>query len=148
MPARNGSVHVAKIVRRYKRNVYVTHLLRRSYRDGKKVLHETLGNISHLPERLIDLIRRSLRGEEFVSAGEAFRTTRSLPYGHVAAVLGMVRKLGLDRLIASKRSRRRDLVTAMIVRADPLSLFQAGDHPLVAHHHTGRGVGRRGCRRR
>ena len=116
MPARNRSVHVAKIVRRHKGKQYVTYLLRRSYRDGKKVLHETLGNISHLPDRLIDIIRRSLRGEEFVSAEEAFRTTRSLPHGHVDVVLRMIRKLGLEKMIASKRSRQRDLVLAMIVQ--------------------------------
>lgn len=116
MSARNRSVHVAKIVRRYRDKQYVTYLLRRSYRDGKKVLHETLGNISHLPERLIDIIRRSLRGEQFVSAGEAFRTTRSLPHGHVEAVLKMARKLELDKLIAAKRCPERDLVMAMIVQ--------------------------------
>ena len=116
MPARNRSVHVAKIVRRHKGKQYVTYLLRRSYRDGKKVLHETLGNISHLPDRLIDIIRRSLRGEEFVSAEEAFRTTRSLPHSHVDVVLRMIRKLGLEKMIASKRSRQRDLVLAMIVQ--------------------------------
>jgi transposase len=116
MPARNGSVHVAKIVRRHKGKQYITYLLRRSYRDGKKVLHETLGNISHLPERLIEIIRRSLQGEEFVSVDEAFRTTRSLPHGHIDAVLRMIRKLRLDRLIASKRSRQRNLVLAMIVQ--------------------------------
>lgn len=129
MAARNGSVHVAKIVRRYRDKQYVTYLLRRSYRDGKKVRHETLGNISHLPEGLIDIIRRSLRGEQFVSAGEAFRTTRSLPHGHVEAVLKMARKLELDKLIAAKRCPERDLVMAMIERADYLSLFQAGRHP-------------------
>ncbi|KKK87039.1 hypothetical protein LCGC14_2757230, partial [marine sediment metagenome] len=116
MSARNGPVHVAKIVRRYRDKKYVTYLLRRSYRDGKKVLHETLGNISHLPDRLIDIIRRSLRGEEFVSAAEAFRTTRSLPHGHVEAVLKMARKLGMDKLIAGKRCPERDLVMAMIVQ--------------------------------
>jgi hypothetical protein len=116
MPARNRSAHVAKIVRRHKGKQYITYLLRRSYRDGKKVLHETLGNISHLPERLIEIIRRSLQGEEFVSVDEAFRTTRSLPHGHIDAVLRMIRKLRLDRLIASKRSRQRNLVLAMIVQ--------------------------------
>jgi len=122
-------VHVAKIVRRYRDKQYLTYLLRRSCRDGKNVLHETLGSISHLPEGLIDIIRRSLRGEEFVSAEEAFRTTRSLPHGHVEAVLKMVRKLGLDKLIGAKRCPQRDLVMAMIERADYLSPFQAGRHP-------------------
>jgi transposase len=116
MSARTGSVHVAKIVRRYRDKQYVTYLLRRSYRDGKKVLHETLGNISHLPDRLIDVIQRSLRGEEFISAGEAFRTTRSLPHGHVEAVLKTARKLELEKLISAKRCPERDLVMAMIVQ--------------------------------
>ena len=116
MAARNGSVHVATIIRRYNGKVYKTYLLRRTYRQGKKVLHETLGNLSHLPEATIDLIRRSLKGETFVSTKDAFRTLRSLPHGHVEAVLRMIRKLGLDTLIASKPCRQRDLVLAMIVQ--------------------------------
>ncbi len=98
MNAKHSSVHVATIIRKYKGKVYKTHLLRRTYRQGKKVLHETLGNLSHLPEATINLIRRSLKGEEFVAAKDAFRTLRSLPHGHVEAVLRMIRKLGLDTL--------------------------------------------------
>ena len=116
MASRTGAVHVATIKRRYKGKTYTTHLLRRSYREGKQVKHETLGNLSHLPERVVELVRRSLRGEAFVSAEEAFRITRSLPHGHVEAVLGMLRRLGLETLVASKRSRQRDLVVAMIVQ--------------------------------
>jgi transposase len=115
MPARRGSVHVATTKRVYKGKTYVTHLLRRSIRKGKIVGHETLGNLSHLPDHLIDLIKRSLKGETFVPAAEAFKITRSLPHGHVEAVLKMIRKLGLDEIIASDPSRRRDLVVAMIV---------------------------------
>ncbi len=92
---------------------YVTHLLRRSLRKGKTVTHETLGNLSHLPDHLIDLIKRSLKGETFVPAAEAFRITRSLPHGHVDDVLTMIRKLGLEDLIASEPSQRRNLVIAM-----------------------------------
>ena len=114
MAARSGAVHVATTKRVYKGKTYVTHLLRRSIRKGKTVTHETLGNLSHLPDHLIDLIKRSLKGETFVPAAEAFRITRSLPHGHVEAVLTMIRKLGLDDLIASEPSRRRDLVVAMI----------------------------------
>ena len=114
MPARTGTVHVATTKRVYKGKTYVTHLLRRSIRKGKTVTHETLGNLSHLPEHLIEIIRRSLKGETFVPAAEAFRITRSLPHGHVDAVLTMIRKLGLEQLIASEPSRRRDLVLAMI----------------------------------
>jgi transposase len=113
MAARGGAVHVATTKRVYKGKTYVTHLLRRSIRKGKTVTHETLGNLSHLPDHLIDIIKRSLKGETFVPAAEAFKITRSLPHGHVEAVLMMIRKLGLDDLIASP-SRRRDLVVAMI----------------------------------
>jgi transposase len=105
---------VATTKRVYKGKTYVTHLLRRSLRKGKTVTHETLGNLSHLPDHLIDLIKRSLKGETFVPAAEAFRITRSLPHGHVEAILTMIRKLGLEDLIASEPSRRRNLVLAMI----------------------------------
>src|SRR6476661_6848941 len=99
MAARNGAVHVATTKR---------------VRKGQTVTHETLGNLSHLPDPLIEIIKRSLKGEAFVPAAEAFRTTRSLPHGHVEAVLMMIRKLGLEELIASEPSPQRDLVIAMI----------------------------------
>jgi transposase len=114
MPARRGAIHVATTRRVYKGKTYVTHLLRRSIRKGKTVTHETLGNLSHLPDSVIDLIKRSLKGETFVPAAETFRITRTLPHGHVEAVLTMVRKLGLEDLVASKPSRQRQLVIAMI----------------------------------
>jgi transposase len=106
---------VATTKRVYKGKTYVTHLLRRSIRKGKTVTHETLGNLSHLPDHVIDLIKRSLKGETFVPAADAVRITRSLPHGHVEAVLKMIKLLGLDDLIASEPSRRRNLVVAMIV---------------------------------
>src|SRR4051795_1910096 len=115
MPARSGAVHVATTKRVYKGKTYVTHLLRRSIRKGKTVTHETLGNLSHLPDHLIEIIKRSLKGETFVPAADAFKITRSLPHGHVEAVLKMIHKLGLDDLIAAEPSRRRSLVVAMIV---------------------------------
>jgi len=105
---------VATTKRVYKGKTYVTHLLRRSIRNGKTVTHETLGNLSHLPDHLIEIIKRSLKGATFVPAADAFKITRSLPHGHVEAILTMIRKLGLDDLIASEPSRRRDLVVAMI----------------------------------
>src|SRR3954469_9717059 len=114
MPSRSGAVHVATTRRVYKGKTYVTHLLRRSIRKGKAVTHETLGNLSHLPDHLIEIIKRSLKGETFVPAADAFQITRSLPHGHVEAALKMIRKLGLDEIIASEPSRRRDLVIAMI----------------------------------
>jgi transposase len=115
MAARGGAVPVATTKRVYKGKTYVTHLLRRSLRKGISVTHETLGNLSHLPDHLIEIIKRSLKGETFVPAADAFKITRSLPHGHVEAVLKMSHTLGLDDLIASEPSRSRSLVVAMIV---------------------------------
>lgn len=115
MPSRSGAVHVATTKRRYKGKTYTSHLLRRSFRVGRHVQHETLGNLSHLPDSLIDLIRRSLAGETFLPASQAFRIEHSRPHGHVQAVLGTLRQLGLEHLLASKPSRQRDLVVALIV---------------------------------
>ncbi len=108
-------MHVATTRRQYKGKSYETHLLRRTYREGKKVKHQTLGNLSHLPAPIIDLIRRSLAGETFVPPEAVFEIIRSRPHGHVAAVLGMWRGLNLDALIDEEPSRQRDLVTAMVV---------------------------------
>ena len=114
MPSRSGKVHVATTTRIYNGKTYQSHLLRRTFRVGSQVKHETLGNISHLPTHLIDLIRRSLAGEEFLPARAAFQIDRSLPQGHVQAVLGSIRRLGLEALLASRRCPQRDLVVAMI----------------------------------
>jgi transposase len=107
-------MHVARIERRYNGKCYVTYLLRHSFREGASVKHVTLANLSKLPVEVIDLIRRSLQGETFAAAKDVFQVTGSLPHGHVHAILGMLRKLGLDTLIASKPCRERDLVVAMI----------------------------------
>jgi hypothetical protein len=111
---RGGAVHVATTRRHYKGKTYETHLLRRSVREGGKVRTETLGNISHLPPELIDLVRRGLAGERFLPA-DGFEIARSLPHGAVVAVLGLLRSLDLERLIDRRASRQRDLVVAMIV---------------------------------
>src|ERR1700682_1102945 len=123
MSSRSGAVHVATTTRKYKGRVYQSHLLRRTFRVGNRVLHETLGNISHLPASLIDIIRRSLAGESFLSATAAFHLLRSLPHGHVEAVLGTLRGLQLEPLLSSKPCRERDLVLAMLVQRllDPAS---------------------------
>lgn len=91
-------------------------LLRESYRENGKVKNRTLANLSHLPKEQIESMRRVLKGEKLVPAEEAFRIERSLPHGHVDAVLQMIRRLKLDQLIGSKRSRERDLILAMIVQ--------------------------------
>ncbi|MCH8252156.1 MAG: transposase, partial [Planctomycetes bacterium] len=114
MPRRNGAVHVATTRRTYKGKVYETHLLRRSYRERGKVKHQTLGNLSHLPPDLIDTIRRRLRGQQ-PDEGGRWDIVRSLPHGHAAAVLGSLRDLGVDKILASRPSRARDLAVGMIV---------------------------------
>jgi hypothetical protein len=93
---------------------YVTHLLRRSYREGDKVGNETVGNISHLPEELVELVRRWLAGERFLVGVDAFEVERSLPHGHVAALLGMAGRLGLARLLDRQASPERARVVAMV----------------------------------
>ena len=108
------TVHVAKVTNTVKGVTYTSYYLRRSFRQDGKVKHETLGNLSDLPVHVIDLISRSLKGETFVPAAEAFRILRTRPHGHVEAILTMIRRLGLDSLIASRPSRQRDLVLAMI----------------------------------
>jgi len=107
-------MHVARITRTYKGKTYVTYLLRHSYRVGPAVKHETLANLSHLPEHVVDLIRRSLQGEAFASANERFQINCSKPHGHVQAVLGTIQRIGLDSVLAAKPSRQRDLVVGMI----------------------------------
>jgi Transposase DDE domain len=91
-------------------------LLRESYRDGGKVKNRTLANLSRWPEHKVDALSRVLKGlPPKMELAEAFEITRSLPHGHVAAVLGTARALGLEELIDPVPSRPRDLVTAMLV---------------------------------
>lgn len=116
MSRKRRAVHVATIKSTHKGKTYTSHLLRRTYREDGKVKHETLGNLSDLPDDAIDYVRRRLRGESPIGVGDdGLEIVRSLPHGHVAAVLGTLRKVGLDTLIGSKPSRERDLVTALIV---------------------------------
>jgi transposase len=114
MPSRGGAVHVVTTTRRYKGRVYTTHLLRRSFREDSKVRNETLGNLSHLPDTVVDLVRRALRGEAFVPAAERFEIIASRPHGHVEAVLRAMRRLDFASLLSSRLGREADLVVAMV----------------------------------
>ena len=114
MERKPRTVHVAKVTNTIKGVTYTSYYLRRSFREDGKVKHETLGNLSDLPVQVIDLISRSLKGETFVPAADTFRILSTRPHGHVEAVLAMIRRLGLDSFIASRPSRQRDLVLAMI----------------------------------
>ncbi len=109
-------MHISTTRRHYKGKVYESTLLRRSYRVDGKVRNETVGNLSHLPGEVIDGIRAMLAGRTLVDLDREFGIERSLPHGHVAGVLGVLRVLDLERLIGRERSRERDLVVAMIVQ--------------------------------
>ena len=115
MPKRKGAIHVAKIVSRQRGKEYVSFLIRQSYREGGKVKHRTLGNISHLPLDTIELVRGSLQGKIYIEAHTGLTVTRTLLHGHVAAILGTLRKIGLEKMISSTPCRERDLVVSMIV---------------------------------
>ena len=114
MARRSGAVHVVTTRRTYKDKVYETHLLRRSYRQGDTVKNETLGNLSHLPGHLIDLIRRALQGEAVAPVTQVFEITSSAAHGHVEAVLAAMARLEFDSLLASRGCHERDLVCAMV----------------------------------
>jgi len=107
-------MHVVTNRRQGTHREYVTHLLRRSYREGGKVKNETLANLSHLPDELIELIRGALAGRHYVDSEAAFAIERSLPAGHVGAALAMARRLQLGRLLDRAPCRERDLCLAMI----------------------------------
>jgi hypothetical protein len=90
-------------------------LLRESYREGGKVKNRTLANLSRWPEEKVEALSAVLKGLPPRAALEgAFEIARSLPHGHVAAVAGTLRALGLEELIDLAPSRHRDLVLAMI----------------------------------
>src|SRR2546422_442798 len=114
MARASGACHVAEITRTHGGRHYRYYLLRRTYRQDGKVKHETLGNLSRLPAATIELIRRAVRGDMLVAPDDAFDVIRSRPHGHVAAVVGTARKVGLPALLAASRSRERDLVEALI----------------------------------
>ena len=98
----------------YKGRVYSTHLLRRSFREDGKVKNETLGNLSHLPDAVVDIVRRALRGEAFVPVDERFEIVASRPHGDTDAVLRAMRRLDLAGLLGARPCREADLVMAML----------------------------------
>jgi transposase len=91
-------------------------LLREGWREGNKVRQRTLANLSAWPPEKIETFRRLLRDEPLVSPHDLFRTQKTVPHGHVEAILEMIRKLELDRLISAQSCRERDLVVAMIAQ--------------------------------
>ena len=116
MNKKSAAVHLVRIRKPHKGKVYTSVLLRRSFRDGEKVRSETLANLSSLPEETIDLIELSLKGAPLGRLDESITVVRTLPHGHVAAVLGTLRESGLETLLGSRRTRERDLMESLIVQ--------------------------------
>lgn len=90
-------------------------LLREAWREGAKIRKRTVANLSALPAAQVEALRRILRGETLVAADEHLAIERSWPHGHVAAVLGTLRRVGLEAMVGSRPSPERTLVVAMIV---------------------------------
>ena len=109
--ARNRRTYVAKSG---EQRVYESVLVRRTYRDGGKVRHETLANLSALPGQAVDAIEAALKGERLVPAGHAVTITASVPHGHVAAVHAMAVQLGLPSLLGPACAER-DLALALVI---------------------------------
>ena len=105
------------------RNSKPAVLLREGWREGKKTLKRTLANLTQWPEEDVEALRLLLKGKRLLPQDEVFSVERSMPHGHVQAVLGVMGKLGVDALMASRPCRERDLAMAMIAQRllDPCS---------------------------
>ena len=110
-----GAMHVAIVPSRQRSAEYSSVLVRQSYREGGKVKHRTLANLSKLPAAAVEAVGAVLKGEPVGPLDQAFEIERSLPHGDVLAVVGKLRQLGLDNLMAARPRRERELCVAMIV---------------------------------
>jgi hypothetical protein len=110
-----GAMHVVTNRRQGKGREYVSHFLRRSYREGGKVKKETLANLSDFPDHRIAALRSMLAGKELVDI-DSIQVERSMPHGHVEAILSMMGRLNIASLLDAEPSRQRDLVVAMIAQ--------------------------------
>ncbi|HEY2306359.1 MAG TPA: IS1634 family transposase [Streptosporangiaceae bacterium] len=120
MTGGSGKVHVVRVKKtgyvdkQGRRRDYSSAYLRRTYREAGTVKNETVGNLSALPDHVIDLIDAALKGQQLVPAGDAVTITSSLPHGHVAAVHAMAARLGLPALLGPA-GPHRDLALALII---------------------------------
>ena len=105
-------MYIAKVPNR---NSPPAYLLRESYRENGKVKNRTLANLSSLPVGQIETIRQVLKGQSLAPTESAFEILRSLPHGHVACVLGVAKRLGIEKLLSARACRERTLCLAMIV---------------------------------
>jgi len=97
------------------RNSRPAYLLREAKREGKKIIKKTIANLSGLSLDKIEQLKAILKGDKLISLKNDFQIIKSRPYGNIAAVLGTIRNIGLENIIASQRTRERDIVTALIV---------------------------------
>ena len=111
-----SGVHVVTTKRRYKDREYRAHLLRRSYREGGKVKKETVGNITVLGDELVAVVRAGLRGEQVGVLDALLPPVRSRPHGHVRAVSRAMERLGLAKLLASRASKERSIILALVAQ--------------------------------
>ena len=107
-------MHIAFIASKQGKKVYVSKLLRQSYRKDGKVQKRTLANLSHLDDTAIALLQGHLKGKTFIEATRGVEILSSRSHGAVAAVTDAFRELGFQQLISSRPSRQRDLVCAMV----------------------------------
>ena len=119
MAGHGSAMHVARNKRTYvaksgEQRVYESVLVRRTYREGGKVRHETLANLSALPAEAVAAVEAIVKGERLVRAGQAVTITGSLLHGHAAAVHAMAVKLGLPALLGPA-GRARDLALALVI---------------------------------
>jgi hypothetical protein len=115
----SGKVHVVRVRKTHvdkqgRRRDYSSAYLRRTYREAGTVKNETVGNLSALPDHVIDLIAAGLKGQQLVPAGDAVTISRSLPHGHVAAVHAMAAKLSLPALLGPA-GPHRDRALALVI---------------------------------
>src|SRR3972149_8980212 len=116
MVERRSGVHVVTTVRRYKDREYRAHLLRHSYREGGKVRKETVGNITVLGDELVAVVRAGLQGKQVGVIDELLPPVRSRPHGHVRAIVRAMERLGFARLLASRSSRERSIILALVAQ--------------------------------
>lgn len=114
-----GAMHVATIRNRRVNKAgepveYVSRLLRRTFRQDGKVKHETLANLSALPDHAVEAVRAALAGNPAVISADGLEAVRSLPHGHVAAVAAQARALGMPALLG-RAGRMRDIAFALVI---------------------------------
>jgi len=96
------------------RNSRPAILLREAWREGNRIRKKTVANLTDWPEEIIEGLRLLLKGKKLFPVEELFEIERTIPHGHVQAVVETIKKIGLDGMISSKPCRERDLVLAMI----------------------------------